>query len=175
MKKKKKESYSIKTRYQLINWIIVVDKIDRQIDEWLGKRRGGTSWSKTTSHSLHSFIILPSYPSLVSSTFFPPKTPQGTLDEAVVGRKNRTLHVLPLPSVHPSNRLVHHLLFPPHQGTVIPYLCSTAFYALHLEPSLAPFYATIPIPLLSLFLFFSFFFTPSTRTFSLANIGENES
>lgn len=110
MKKKKKESYSIKTRYQLINWIIVVDKIDRQIDEWLGKRRDGT-WSKTTSHSLHSFIILPSYPSLVSSTFFPPKTPQGTLDEAVVGRKNRTLHVLPILSLPSTHRIASFTIF----------------------------------------------------------------
>lgn len=66
-------------------------------------------------------------------TFFPSKTPQGTLDEAVVGRKNGTCTFFrssPLDARPSDHRIASFTIFfsPPPQ-TAIPYLCSTAFYA----------------------------------------------
>lgn len=67
-------------------------------------------------------------------TFFPLKTPQGTLDEAVVGRKNRTCTFFrssPFDARPSTHRIASFTIFffPPHPQTAIPYLCSTAFYA----------------------------------------------
>lgn len=109
-------------------------------------------------------------------TFFPPKTPQGTLDEAIVGRKNRTCTFFrssPFDARPSTHRIASFTVFFFLPTPKLPFLiCVPPRFTLHLEPFLAPFYATIPIPLLFLTLLF---FTPSTRTFSSTNIGENGS
>lgn len=101
-------------------------------------------------------------------TFFPSKTPQGTLDEAVVGRKNGTCTFFrssPLDARLSAHRIASFTIFfsplssPPPSQTAIPYLCSTAFYA---PPRTVPrLILRVPIPPLP-YKTLLFLFTPSS-------------
>lgn len=94
-------------------------------------------------------------------TFFPSKTPQGTLDEAVVGRKNGTCTFFrssPLDARLSAHRIASFTIFfsplssPP--PPLLPFLiCVPPRFTLHLEPFLASFYASPSL---------LFLFTPSS-------------
>lgn len=81
-------------------------------------------------------------------TFFPSKTPQGILDEAVVGRKNGTCTFFrssPLDARPSDHRIASFTIFFSPLPKLPFLICVPPRFTLHLEPFLASFYATIPL------------------------------